>query len=462
MAFRHARKCTVFTALMLASFCNAQEGFIVQPKMKQASRPIQTKPIAPSSTEVASRVAPTGEPRREQLDSFQTFGGAGETIRWVKRDDSAPTPVVAPQTFISAPAQTRLGTPPVAPMSEPLNFSSDIPTFTSRSASPAPNAVSREEPPAEQKVEGSQRRKMAELVSSRIIASQPSAAPNSQPLRPISASPGWQAIGEQVSKRISRCNNLLLKNAFFSARAEAESGLLELIRAIDKAENRFHCEPAWLAAKQALKEADDFAIARPMATDRSVLRRIVDSHETPILKEQNLAGVAPLNAGDHYRLYALQSLLESSQGHPWASEALYAIGRTYQAQADNNDSESPRMLRERAAVFYRASYNTMPSNTLASNQLGFILLQMDQPIEAKQALIASVSVGATADSLSNLAEASRRLGDGQTMQWAASHLNAMQPNGPPPQVPGVVEVSPQRFAAMSPNTVGPAPAAITR
>jgi len=148
----------------------------------------------------------------------------------------------------------------------------------------------------------------------------------------------------------------------------------------------------------------------------------------------------------------------AAQGHPWASEVYYLIGRTFHAQADNDDG-NPQMLRERAVVYYQAATKIRPDNALASNQLGYILLQRGRAVEAKQALVASVESGATPESLANLAEASRRLGDSQTMQWAAAHHNAMQPPQQGPRIPEVVEVDPRRFAAMSPKAAGPQPVA---
>ncbi len=266
---------------------------------------------------------------------------------------------------------------------------------------------------------------------------------------------GWQSIGERLSTHIRQCESLLRRGAHYSARQEAESGLAILLRHLDVIESKFQAEPAWRSAVQALREAEDFTKAKIAIADQGMLQRVIDSHTTPALKNADLQEISPAIAAQHYYQFAASELTRAAQGHPWASELYYALGRTYQAEADS-DRARVDSLRLTALTFYRASRSTLPSNAVACNQLGFLLLQMDRPKEAREALMEAVRVSPEEAYLSNLAEASRRLGDGQTQTWAQNAIAVRRSQRPPqPRVPQVVEVDPQQFVAISPRTSGP-------
>lgn len=297
----------------------------------------------------------------------------------------------------------------------------------------------------------------AGLVSARItndprFASQ--ASERSSVAR-IESPQGWQAIGTRLGQHVRKCESLLGRGAFCSAREEAETASMLLYRHIDLHDNLFRCEPAAQSANQALREAEDFLVTMRSSTDGEAFRRLVDAHTTPVLKNKSLTGMSPLTAAQHYRQFAEAQLVEAAQGHPWASELLYTVGRTYQAEADA-DSSRVDVLRMKAMAYYRAARVTLPTNAIACNQLGYLLLQLDRNAEAREALIAAVTLKQEAAFLSNLAEASRRLGDSQTGAWAAQSVDAIRRRTPPPSpVPPYVAVSQEDFIAISPREIGP-------
>jgi tetratricopeptide (TPR) repeat protein len=297
----------------------------------------------------------------------------------------------------------------------------------------------------------------ASLVSTRITSDPRFAVAAEKPtsvLR-VETPQGWQAIGERLNGHIGRCESLLRRGAFCSAREEAESASLLLLRHIDLHDNRFRCEPAWQAANLALREAEDFLVVQRSSADESALRRLIDAHQTPILKGRTLAEMSPLTAAQHYRLFAELELTEAAQGHPWASELLYTVGRTYQSEADA-DPKSVDVLRMKAMAYYRAARTTMPTNAVACNQLGYLLLQMDRNEEARETLAVAVSLSSDVAFLGNLAEASRRLGDHQTQAWAAHNVALLRSRTPlQPPLPAIVEISAEEFAAISPRAIGP-------
>lgn len=299
---------------------------------------------------------------------------------------------------------------------------------------------------------------LASLVSSQIILGHPANDDTGRSVESIDNPPGWQAIGEELSGRLENCEALINRKAYFSAREDAEAAMLYLMRVLDLMSNSYRSEPAWHAASKAMTEAEDFSTTQRLTSDSDFLRRVILSHETPVLKDAEAATLAPLAAAQHYRQYAEEKLVEAAQGHPWASEVAYALGRCYQAQADLADVGSQQNLRWRAIILYRGARGIAPNNALATNQLGFVLLQMDRPADAREALVASINVSPSLTAYENLVEASRRVGDTGTANWAMQQAQALRNTfATAPGTPAFIELDPRTFAALSPYTVGPNP-----
>lgn len=389
---------------------------------------------------------PTVTAEQKKLNS----SGGSNALQWVTRGQEQIQSDFAAPTFSSESLEAESSN----------DFYSSIPMVKS---SPSHTSVSHPQMPSQAVKKEDETKKLASMVSHRILSSAPRVAQQNvekQTVKPIDSLPGWQSIGEKLGLRLASCETLLQRRAFLSAREEAEQAGMFLVHFLDGLQNRYHCEPAWAAALRALDESEDFQADVRMTTDGTLLQRIIESHETPVLKNADATQLAPLTAAQHYRLYAQASLEVATQNHPWASEILYAIGRTYQAQADAGDGKR-ELHRLRAITFYRAAVKANPSNSLALNQLGFLLLQLDRARDAQAALIASVNTEVSRPALQNLIEASRRLGDQQTRNWAHQTLATL---GAPPQAqptPAVVEVNPRAFAAMSPIGSGPKPAVQT-
>lgn len=277
----------------------------------------------------------------------------------------------------------------------------------------------------------------------------------------LDSGPGWRAVGEELKEHLDKCESLLARHAYLSAREEANRGLLRLMRLLDLRQNKFSCEPAWSRAQQALREAEDFTALQRIAEDSDLFARLIQSHQTPALREAQLDELTPLAAAQHYRAYAEKCLVEASQGHPWCAELYYCIGRTLQAQGEAAGHDSDALLQQ-ALTFFRAADTIQPSNATNSNQLGYVLLRMDRPREALAQLNQTVRLpDCPLESWQNLAFASTRLGDRQTAQWATQNYLALKSQGKEPSAPTgtLVEVDPRQFAALSPYTSGPQPAA---
>ncbi|MEZ6138585.1 MAG: hypothetical protein R3C53_27190 [Pirellulaceae bacterium] len=375
-----------------------------------------------------------------QMPHAQTRSEPSPSLQWVSRGSAV------------LGSQPQFGMSPAAPQ-RPLEF--ENPQFVPAVPANVPLRTNQQTPFQTAELPGSnalsRREALAATVSKRILGSG-SNTKNLATVSPLESSPGWQAVGERLTAHLQACESLLRKNAFLSARAEAEQAAIHLMQILDLATNSYTAEPEWYAALQALAELEDFSLVQ--STDREGLKHIVQAHQTDVLKQTDLSQLSPLVAAQHYRQAAERSLIQASQAHPWASDVLYSMGRTYQAQADAG-AGSVDNLRWKAATFYRAAMTVSPSNSLAANQLGFVYLQMDRPQEARAAIAASLATSVSQAALENLVEASRRLGDSATGQWAMENLAMQRQLNPTADAPMVVELDPRTFATISPPTVGP-------
>lgn len=377
-----------------------------------------------------------------------------DSLQWVTRGENEPSnpSSFASPTFAASNLQS----------DKDGGFYSSIPMVQKPSSAGGPASGTSEPTASPEQLAAFQKQQakqdLASMVSHKILQSRPKVSQEDvakKTVGPVESLPGWQSIAEELQQRMMTSRDLMRRRAFLSARQEAEGGIVSLVQFLDGIGNRYHCEPAWAAALRALQECEDFYAEQRTSTDSRMLQRLIESHETPVLKDADARQLAPMTAAQHYRLYAQACIEVATQNHPLASDVLYAMGRTYQAQAEYGEGRED-VLRWRAVTLYRAATKANPNNALAANELGYLLLQMDRPRDAQAALIASVNTQVSAHALQNLIEASRRLRDQGTMNWASSTLASLN-QAPSSATPAVVEVTPQAFAALSPLAAGPQP-----
>ena len=312
---------------------------------------------------------------------------------------------------------------------------------------------------ARRPTQSDRRQELASRISSELVSYAPAAAAavTPSPVTAVSPGPGWQAVGEQLADRVAKCEALLERRAYLSAKEEIEGGIVYLVRIMDHRQNRVVSETAWAEAQQAMREADEFLAKERIASDPDMFNRLVQSHETPVLQGVDVSNLTPIAAAQHYRAYAERKLITASQGHPWFSELYYCLGRTHQAQADAGQMPSPELF-EASLAYYRAAFAVQPENALNANQLGYVLLRMDRPTEAFNQLIEVVRMpNCPLAAWQNVIEASNRLGNQRTAQWALQNYMARKdhPQAVDGPVGTLLEVNPQQFAQMSPYSSGP-------
>lgn len=352
------------------------------------------------------------------------------------------------------------GTIPAQPVAAPRQVVVDAPELVPSNQVTAPTAVSnvvdsdalaRELAAMQAEEEQLRREKIAEQVSKQLLTSNRSSA---TPPKAIESPRGWKAVEEDLRFRLKNCDDLLRRGATQSAREEVLIGLNSLCRAIDVRKGASQSESSLQSALTAFEEEKDFY------RDRSSGAADVSGHQTPVLRSKQTINLSPIVASQHYRAYAKQQLIATSQGHPWAAELYYALGRTLESESESSQ-EFSYMLREQAIACYQAALAVDRNHADAANQLGYSLLRVDRPQEAEAALTASLAITPTAQAWKNLAEVYRRTGDVNRNQFAVEQAMVLDNqsvrmmNGQP--MPPVLEMSAEQFAQISPNTLQGAP-----
>lgn len=308
-------------------------------------------------------------------------------------------------------------------------------------------------PLAKTSLEEAERMRIAQMQSHEL---------QSVPLEPVYAEPrllespvGWKAIREELAKHLENCDSLLRRGATHSARAEVLVGLRKLFRIMDLHRGVTHSETCFEAALTAMREEADF---HNLQMSRSVAS-IVAMHTTPALKNRPLESVTAELACQHYRAYARFQMTQAADGHLYAADLLYALGKTLEKDADLN-SERAQQLRSQAVICYQTAIQLRPNQHHASNQLGYALIHLDRIEEAYDALRASIEVKPNAPAWTNLAEIYRRRGATTEANYAVQQAMALG-GGEPKEQLDITQVDPAVFAKFSPAhnaNSAPAPA----
>ncbi len=413
--------------------------------------PATTRQPTTPTTPATLATRPSNQPVPAQVSSSRS---TGSTLNWQPRGGRPSLSVDANRATRNDKAPTSIG--PSDPLAlEAIPQVPQVPTNNSGNAGEVRLVVPTRPEDTAAAEHLQQRRELAAKISDEIVGE--TKIGTQGPTTAIEPGPGWQAVGEELKQHVQRCEELLARRAYLSAMHEADAAVVRLVRVLDLKQNRFASEPTWAQAQQALREAQEFTSVNRVGTDPELFARLIQSHETPTLKDTNVSELTPLAAAQHYRAHAEQCLVAASQGHPWFCELYYCLGRSLQAQAETNPAKADALLLQSLAYF-RAAQSIDPSNATNANQLGYVLLKLDRPAEALNQLQQVVQLpNCPLESWQNLAQASLRLGDTQTERWAVDNYMAAKSRGVAPSGPvnTLVQVSEEQFRAMSPRMVGP-------
>ena len=199
------------------------------------------------------------------------------------------------------------------------------------------------------------------------------------------------------------------------------------------------------AAMTALRECADFG--RFGDLDSSAISRLVNSHQTPVLKGYNLSNVPRSQAQRAYYDFAEKHLINALKPIPNASRALVLLAKTEPfAFRDAKETTAKNQ-----ACLLRAALACDSRNWEARNALAGVLIKFGLLDESRRLLEANYAMNPAPETLQLLAVANRKIGNHQAASEYENRFAAEQSRG---KKGVVVNLSPQQFAQYSGQQIG--------
>ena len=199
------------------------------------------------------------------------------------------------------------------------------------------------------------------------------------------------------------------------------------------------------AAMTALRECADFG--RFGDLDSSAISRLVNSHQTPVLKGYNLSNVPRSQAQRAYYDFAEKHLINALKPIPNASRALVLLAKT-EPFAFRDAKET---IAKNQACLLRAALACDSRNWEARNALAGVLIKFGLLDESRRLLEANYTMNPAPETLQLLAVANRKIGNHQAALEYENRFAAEQSRG---KKGVVVNLSPQQFAQYSGQQIG--------
>ncbi|MBX9787308.1 MAG: hypothetical protein K2Y37_00200 [Pirellulales bacterium] len=253
------------------------------------------------------------------------------------------------------------------------------------------------------------------------------------------------AVARLADARIRRGFELGGRGAFYSARSEFTQALGMIAQALDAETATATHVQAMTDGLRAIEESDDF-IARSSQprTDFDPVE-LAGRHRTPVLKGLEPGSVSGLDALQRYYNYAQERLAVAAGQEPVGAMALHGLGKLHSALAHGPSSQTIA-AEPKALVFHQAALLVCPSNFMAANELGVLLVSYGRYEQAKAAFHQSLSVSRQPTTWRNLAVAHQAVGEFdlaklalQEAEYAAAELKQRGIRGTGLPDPGAVE-----------------------
>lgn len=248
-------------------------------------------------------------------------------------------------------------------------------------------------------------------------------SPDPRPLTPGPSAASMAAVARQAQHMIQHGYELGGRGALYSARAEFIAALRTMVQALDvQAGGRAHSD-ALSAGLKALDEAEHFVPQGSRLESDLDIAALVRAHRTPVCKHLPEDQLLPVLVLQRYYTYAHEQLTTAGGGEEAASMALFGLGKTYTALADQH---SPAIVaaEPKAMVFHQAALATDPGNFLAANELAVLVAQYGQYSTARALLQYSVAILPHSSVWKNLAAVHKRLGEVELAQAAQREATA--------------------------------------
>lgn len=208
-----------------------------------------------------------------------------------------------------------------------------------------------------------------------------------------------------VERRLGYAFDLAQRGAPYTAEAEFRAVLGLCALELDSREGGTARREALRDGLLALQEADQFGGDQVDWRDAADVRPLALGHVTPVLVDAQRP-VDSIQAVQLYYSFAEQKLTNACQGLPGASMAFYGLGRTIVLPG----SRIPH-ANGKAALYQRISLAIAPQNLLAANELGVLLAQHGQLVDAERIFQQCVATDASPETWRNLAVVYARQGN---------------------------------------------------
>jgi tetratricopeptide (TPR) repeat protein len=262
--------------------------------------------------------------------------------------------------------------------------------------------------------------------------------------------PTTTELTPQLIPAVQRGYAMAQRGAMYAARAEFVQVLRRIAQAKDAANNSDNHSQALAAGLRAIDEAEDFVPDGVQLEAELDVRIVASSHRTPVL------GDCPADASPHeavalYHRYAQDQLVAAVGGEQAGSMVLHGMGKI-SATLAQRASGDPAMKRS-AVTMYSAALATCPSNHLAANELGVLLVRDGRADEAARLFERTIDIAPSATAYHNLAVAQGKLGfhrEAAANEEEAQRLAALErASGAVSRRAGVEWVSPDEMAGVA-------------
>ncbi|MFK8114835.1 MAG: tetratricopeptide repeat protein [Rubripirellula sp.] len=243
-----------------------------------------------------------------------------------------------------------------------------------------------------------------------------------------------------ASEALRTATDSLRKRSLYTARKSAFEAIHSVVASRDIGANSNRYSNRLQTALDAIREAKDFCGQFGMVDNESV-QRMVDSHSTNVLRDQDLSSVAAVKAVEAYLTVAKNNLVAASGSSIEASESLRLLGRIQSTFNDDTSIYNKAV----ALTWLQAAAEARPSNAAAHRDLGQTLLSQGLSEQAASSLRKSIRLAPTRSAVQQLMIASQQSGDARSVQLCQLTL---QSDRLPSDFP-IVHLTPEQFAMTS-------------
>lgn len=187
-----------------------------------------------------------------------------------------------------------------------------------------------------------------------------------------------------AESKVARAEDLLRRGAIWSARKHCVEAMELLASSQDRTQSDTHAQDLSLAL-QSLREAESFVVS---VHDAPAVRRLIESHATPALKERNDRAVAAVYAHEAYLHFAATLIHRAMDHHSVSAIGSKATSLHGRAILMAKDSHAWHTIAV-GKTLYEVAISLDSTNAFAHRELGVLLLEAGNPKAATPHLVKS-------------------------------------------------------------------------